>query len=260
MKKIALAIISLFTAIGVVGIVPAQADVQESIVIIDSNFDTSLVTGDYVEVCVVAVHLCDRNDKPRRAADYRNYNHGTIMADVVRAHNPNANLILIRAANLRTSVVSGVGFKSALDWIEANASEYNITKVSFSYNVGNGARCMPTTPGFNVNVMANAITNSISNLKVNGVTIFAASGNYGAGNSINYPACIPDVVAVGSSLYRGSQAQSDIVHRGLTFTSSTITSNRTSLQDQGDLLLNGRQPLRVGNTTSVATAIVAATN
>jgi hypothetical protein len=261
MKKVTLLLVGLFA---IAGIAPAQASAQasekESIVIIDSHFDASLIDGDVVQVCVVAARLCNRHDLPRNANQFRSYNHGTIMADVVRAHNPNATLILVRAANLTTSVVTGIGLGLALDWVEANQGRYNIKSVSFSYNAGNGTRCTPASPGKNVRVAHQEIVDSVANLRAAGTTVFAASGNYGAGNRIDYPACIPDVVAVGSSLYRGSQAQSDIVHRGFTFTSSAITSSRTSLQDSSALVSNGRHPLRVGNTTSVATAITAATS
>lgn len=261
MKKVTLLLVGLFA---IAGIAPAQASIQapskESIVIIDAHVDASLIGGDVVEVCVVEARLCDRHDLPRNANQFRSYNHGTIMADIVRSHNPDATLILVRAANLTTSVVTGIGLGLALDWVEANREQYNIKSVSFSYNAGNGARCTPATPGKNVSIAHREIVASVANLRSAGTTVFAASGNYGAGNRIDYPACISDVVAVGSSLYRGSQAQSDIIVRGFTFTSDVITSNFPSLQDSRQLLSNGKNPLRVGYTTSVTTAIAAATN
>lgn len=258
MKKLSLALVSLFAIVGVVGITPAQAEVKESIAIIDANFDASLISGDVIEVCVVEEALCARDDKPRHSRQYQTYNHGTIMADVVRANNKDATLILIRAANIKTSVVTGTGFEAALDWIQENRNAHNITKVSFSYNAGNGSRCLPSTPGQNILEMHEDIVGDIANLKAMGTTVFAASGNYGSGDRIDYPACIDDVVAVGSTLYRGSQAQSDIVVSGFTFTSEAIKSNSRSLQDRYELLSSGRYPLRVGNTTSVATATTAA--
>lgn len=256
MKKIAALIAALFL---VVGIAPAQAQPQNAIAIIDANFDASLISGSILEVCVVGEALCQRDDKPRSSSQYRNYNHGTIMADVVRANNPGAKLILIQAANIKTSVVTGVGLASALDWVQENRNRYNITAVSFSYNSGNGDRCLPSSPGHNVIDMHNRIVDDVSNLKAMGTPLFAASGNYGSGDRIDYPACIKDVVAVGSTVYRGSQPQSDIIISGWSYESNSIRSNFSSLQDRYDLLAFGSFPLRVGNTTSVATAIAAAT-
>lgn len=256
MKKIAALIAAMFL---VVGITPAQAQPQNAIVIIDASFEASLISGDVLEVCVVGEALCKRDDKPRNWIQYRGYNHGTIMADVVRANNPNAKLILIQAANIKTSKVTGVGLSSALDWVQENRNRYNITAVSFSYNAGNGSRCLPATPGHNVIDMHNKIVDDVANLKAMGTPLFAASGNYGRGDRIDYPACIEDVVAVGSTLYRGSQPQSDMIISGWTYTSESLKSNSSRLQDRYQILSDGRFPVRVGNTTSVATAIAAAT-
>lgn len=256
MKKMAALFAALFL---VVGVAPAQAQSQNAIAIIDASFDASLISGDVLEVCVVGEALCQRDDKPRSSSQYKNYNHGTIMADVVRANNPGAKLILIRAANIKTSVVTGVGLEAALDWVQENRNQYNITAVSFSYNSGNGARCLPSTPGHNVIDMHNDIVGDIANLKAMGTPLFAASGNYGSGDRIDYPACIEDVVAVGSTVYRGSQPKSDIIISGWNYTSEALKSNSSRLQDRYPILGSGSFPVRVGNTTSVATAIAAAT-
>lgn len=255
-KKIA----ALFAAmLLVVGVTPAQAEVKESIAIIDANFEASLISGDVIEVCVVDAALCARDDKPANTRQYQSYNHGTIMADVVRQNNPNATIILVRAANIKTSVVNGIGFAAALDWIQENKSKHNITKVSFSYNAGNGSRCLPSTPGVDVLKAHQNILGDIANLKSMGTTVYAASGNYSSGDRIDYPACITDVVAVGSTVYKGSQAQSDVVVSGFTYTSNSLKSEYASFQDRYQLLSAGKYPVRVGNTTSVATAITAAT-
>jgi hypothetical protein len=260
MKKLSLAFVSVLAVVGLVGIAPAQAETTNAIAIIDANFDASLVGGDVLEVCVVSESLCARDDKPRSSTQFKRYNHGTIMADIIRANNPGAKIILIRAANLKTSVVTGIGLRSALDWINENRDVHNIGTVSFSYNSGNGARCLPTSPGVKVQDVHADIVNDIAELKAAGTTVFAASGNYGSGDRIDYPACISDVVAVGSTLYRGSQAQSDVVYRGFTYTSDVLKSAKTSLQDRYEISLGGSYPVRVGNTTSVATAITAATS
>jgi hypothetical protein len=256
MKKIAAIAAVLFA---LVAVSPAQAETPNAIAIIDANFDSSLISGNVVDVCVVGEVLCARDDKPVTSSHFRNYNHGTIMADIVRANNPGATIILIRAANIKTSVINGLGFEAALDWIQENRNAYNIGSVSFSYNAGNGSRCLPASPGVNVIDTHNEIVSDISLLKAMGTTVYAASGNHGRGDRIDYPACIDDVVAVGSTLYRGSQIQSDIIVRGFTYTSEVLKSDSSRLQDRYPILSSGAFPVRVGNTTSVATAITAAT-
>ena len=260
MKKLSLAFVSMLAVVGLVGIAPAQAETTNAIAIIDANFDASLVGGDVLEVCVVSESLCARDDKPRSSTQFKRYNHGTIMADIIRANNPGAKIILIRAANLKTSTVNGIGLRAALDWINENRDTHNIGTVSFSYNSGNGSKCLPSSPGVKIQDVHADIVNNVAELKAAGTTVFAASGNYGSGDRIDYPACIEDVVAVGSTLYRGSQAQSDIVYRGFTYTSEALKSNSSRLQDRYPILGDGRFPVRVGNTTSVATAITAATS
>lgn len=257
LKKIIIPFVAL---LAVLAVTPAQAEQQESIAIIDVSFDASLIAGDKLEVCATTEFACNSVPVLRTGAHYKAYNHGTIMADVIRANNPGAKLVLIEAGTSPTGIITGIQLAQALEWVKLNREEHNITKVSFSYNSGNGAKCTPASPGVRVDVTHNNIVGLVSSLKESGTTVFAASGNYGSGNRIDYPACIEDVVAVGSTLYRGSQTRSDIVVSGFTYTSNTIKSNVKSLQDSNLLAIIGSNQLRVGNTTSVATAIAAATN
>jgi hypothetical protein len=260
MKKIYLAILALLISFGIAGIVPAQAEEQRAIAIIDASFDARLIGGDVLEVCVVSRAVCSSRALPRNASQHRAYNHGTIMADIIRSQNPDAKIILITAGTTKTGVVNTVNFNEALKWIDSNNEAYNIKSVSFSYNAGVGATCKPKATGVNVNTLHSEIVSIISVLKSEGTLIYAASGNYQSGNNIDYPACINDVVAVGSNLYRGSQARSDIIFSGFTYTSNVLKSSRTSLQDSFAIDATGPHNVRVGNTTSVATAMVAANN
>lgn len=260
MKKLSIVAVATLSIVGIAGIAPAQAEANNAIAIIDTNFDASLISGNVLEVCVASNISCNPASGPRTTSQYQAYNHGTIMADVVRANNPDALLVLIEAGTSATGVVNGIGFDAALDWVIANRDTYNITSISFSYNAGNGSTCKPASPGVIVSKLQAKIVDEIALLKNAGTTVYAASGNYGSGDRIDYPACIDDVVAVGSSLYRGSQKLSDIIIGGFTYTSSELFSNFSSLQDSRQILDSGKYQVRVGNTTSVATAIAAATN
>lgn len=257
-KKISVALLATLAAFS---ITPAQAEEQKAIVIIDSYFDSSAIDGDVVHVCVVEQRACDVVSQPRTPSQFENFNHGTIMADIARSSNPNAKLILIRAASLATSVVTPFNFNLALDWVESNASLHNIKSVSLSYNLGNGDRCRPLAGGHNITDLHNSILNNVNDLARIGVKVYAAAGNHsGSSAKVDYPACISEVVSVGSNLFRGSMPLSDIVHFGFGYTSNVLKSNVKSLQNRSVISRAGSDFVRVGNTTSVATVIVASTN
>jgi len=260
MKKIVSLSFVALASFALVGITPAQAQQQNAIAIIDTSFDSKLISGDVVDVCVVSKFVCDSRPTPKNSSEYVAYNHGTIMADIVRANNPGAKLFLITAGTARTGLVNSINFNEAIKWVNANNKLYNITSVSFSYNAGIGRTCLPKATGVNVRTLHSEIVSTIAELKSEGTSIYAASGNYASGNNVDYPACIQDVVAVGSSLWRGSQASSDIIVSGLKYTSSVLRSQRPSSQDSVEVSLSGPHAIAFSYTTSVTTAIVAATN
>lgn len=260
MKKFAV----LFAALlALVGIAPAQANSQEAVAIIDVNFESHLIDGQVTEICTVSQVICNMSLTPRNALQFKAFNHGTIMADIVRANNPSAHLILLESGTTKTGVVTGNELLGALNWVVANASKYNIKRVSFSYNSGNGSRCVPSSPGVNVNTAHTNIVAAIASLKAAGIKFYASSGNHVRGNQVDYPACILDTIAVGSNIYTGSMQLSDIVLSGSTYTSTKLKSVRTALQglhDSFPVTTTDANPVMVGFTTSVATAIAAATN
>jgi hypothetical protein len=259
MKKFLLvAVAALLTA----GLTPAKAN-EGAIAIIDVNFESQMIDGPVTEVCITSELACKTHVLPRRAADFKIFNHGTIMADIVRANNPAAPLFLLESGTTKTGVVTGVQLAAALNWVVANAAANNIRAVSFSYNSGNGSRCTPASPGVRIETTHNSIVAVVASLKMMGVKVYAASGNYASGNNIDYPACIPDVIAVGSTTFRGSIQKSDLVITTPVYKSPKLKSTRTALQglfDSFPITLDGPNPVMVGDTTSVTTAIAAATN
>jgi len=260
MKKLLIIAVALFAFIG---IAPAQASNQGAVAIIDVNFESHLVDGQVTEICISSATVCSMTVVPRTASQFKTFNHGTIMADIVRANNPSAHLLLLESGTTKTGVITGIQLLNALNWVSANAAQYNIKAVSFSYNAGNGERCTPASPGVRVDGTHNGIVSAIANLKANGIKFYAASGNHGSGNRIDYPACISDATAVGSTGFRGSMQLSDIVLSGSTYTSTKLKSVRTALQGLHDsfaINLSDPNPVMVGLTTSVTTAIAAATN
>jgi hypothetical protein len=148
MKKIA-AVFAAFL-ISLIAIAPTQAAEQSTVVIIDSGFDSQLLTNANIiqEVCVVSISKgCNNNtgfeegpgaaghNYKIRSRYVKDWNHGTQMADIVSQVNPNANIILLRNAKaIRGNVIAGNirDFERALEWVAENTEKYNIVAVSFS--------------------------------------------------------------------------------------------------------------------------------
>ena len=129
-------------------VAPAAADTPVAIAIIDSGFDSSQVANNVVEeVCIITSSRCNNyksfdigpgvaNTPNTISSRYlQDWNHGTEMAKVVVGENPNVNLVLIRNSKVYgSSVIPGneSDMLLALDWVEQNASRYNIVAVSMS--------------------------------------------------------------------------------------------------------------------------------
>ena len=257
MKKL---VIALATILALVGIVPAQAEPAGAVAIIDVNFESTLISGEVTEICLSAPSVCSSSPTPRNTSEFKAFNHGTIMADVARSSNAEIPLVLIEAGTTKTGVITGIQLSNALNWVIANSAKYNIKAVSFSYNSGNGSRCTPSSPGVNISTTHNNVVNAITALKASKIDFYASSGNYGSGNNIDYPACISDSVAVGSTQFVGSTQRSDLVLSGNTYTSKSLKSIRTAVQglhDSFPITTSGPNPLMVGFTTSVATVTAA---
>jgi len=177
MKKIAI----LFAALLVItGVAPAQAEQQATVVVIDTGFEASQLDNVILEVCVVSIRIgCNNNTgleegpgasgssfkiNSRFAKDWQ---HGTVMADIVNQVNPDANLILIRNSKVvRGNVIAGnlADFKKALEWVRDNAVKHNIVAVSFSR--GSNGYFTKASNNTNIEKRIAAFERVISTLKV----------------------------------------------------------------------------------------------
>lgn len=191
-----------------IGIAPTQAADKPTVVIIDSGFDSAQFNP-IKEVCILTTTNCNNgkafDDSVRSASTTipilpnwkSEWTHGTIMADIVRQINPNANLILIRnAIVLKPGAVNPGGieeFKLSLKWVIDNAKKYNISAVSFSrgsYTLVKAGKCPIDT----------TIQSQIVSLQTLGVATVIAAGNDADKVNIDFPACIPEAVAI-SGIY-----------------------------------------------------------
>ena len=148
MKKFA-AVFAAFL-VSLTAIAPVQAAEQSTVVIIDSGFNSELLPNANIvqEVCVVSISVGCNNGKgfeegpgasghnyPIRSTYLKDWQHGTIMADIVSQINPDANIILLRNAKaVRGTIIAGniKDFELALEWVAQNTDKYNIVAVSFS--------------------------------------------------------------------------------------------------------------------------------
>jgi len=160
MKKIA---VGIAVVLGLTFLTPAEAEIKQSIVIIDTAVDMSLpILKEKVvyEVCLMEELRCPNKKSfmegtgsatlPPSQAYYGGFAHGTQMSLIANKINPDMNIIFIRifpmdkygnvaysSANANSTV------KQALDSVIANKSKFNVVAVSASI----GQR--PTKTGLN---------------------------------------------------------------------------------------------------------------
>jgi hypothetical protein len=251
MKKIVALAAVLFS---VVVPVQSQAAVGERIVIIDSYFDKSKVTGPVEFVCL-AKDKCVNQAAPKPGLGTDPANHGTVMANIARQQNPLATLVLVQTEEVSVkgtiTTLDGSDFLNALVWISSNNS--GVTAVSFSYNLtGNVTSTNPcalsTSGAINVKMVDASIRSNVASLKSSGIPVLSAAGN-SKSKALQYPACINDVVSVGSYIY-GTQPY---LYGGTPdITATLITPDKTSMMKNVSPWLGS-----IEFTTSAATVAVA---
>ena len=184
----------------------ASAVGEKTLVIIDSGINTDLPWAKNAvidEACFVELHRCPNGFSQMVGAGAAkvtpamttasSFSHGTQMASVAVAINPNVKIVSIRVAGLTPRGVptpySGKAISWALDYVEANKARLNVGAVSIS--LGNSYRSTSCP------IVGNLQT-QISNLMASGVAVAIAVGN-GGSTKIDYPACIPQAIAVGAT-------------------------------------------------------------
>ena len=184
----------------------ASAVGEKTLVIIDSGINTDLAWAKNAvidEACFVELHRCPNGFSQMVGAGAAkvtpamttasSFSHGTQMASVAVAINPNVKIVSIRVAGLTPRGVptpySGKAISWALDYVEANKARLNVGAVSIS--LGNSYRSTACP------IVGN-LQKQITNLMASGVPVAIAVGN-GGSTKIDYPACIPQAIAVGAT-------------------------------------------------------------
>ena len=213
MKKLitALVAITLITTS-----MPAQANLKNrtsvpTLAILDSALDASIpsIKSKLIqEVCILDWPSCPngKNFMEGGASSYlpstilstSNFNHGTQMASIAIAANPNMNILFVRIIGNTSrgarQVTGPNTLPNALSWVLANKDKYNIVAVSVSQ--GSQAALRKNTSQYCPVSTTDIAVNNLYNV---GVPVFFPAGNDRDVSKINWPACIPNSVAVGGS-------------------------------------------------------------
>jgi hypothetical protein len=118
------------------------------------------------------------------------------MASIATAANPNMNILFVRIiGNTSKGARQTTGpntLPNALSWVLSNKDKYNIVAVSVSQ--GSQSALRKNTQQY---CPVSATDNAINNLYSAGIPVFFPAGNDRDRARINWPACIPNSVAVG---------------------------------------------------------------
>lgn len=185
---------------------------KPTIAILDTAIDTSIPSiKDRIifEACVTQWSTCPNNmaemegqnsaTLPQNLISKNGFDHGTQMASLAIATNPNVNIVFVRIIGInRIGLRQAAGdatVYNALDWVLRNKERFNIQAVSLSqshHSLGaSGTDYCPKSP----------ITETkIKQLVDIGVPLFVSAGNNSDVLRVDWPACIPAAIAVGATM------------------------------------------------------------
>lgn len=191
--------------------VPANAAQSKTLVIIDSGFNTVLLKDNIVaEACFIEYGKCPNGQSTMTgpgaatlastdAAKDKTFSHGTQMAMIAKTVNPGVQLVLIRIVGRSDKGFANTyttrSVSTALAWLQNNM-QLNPAAVSLSVGRSYKETACPIESG---------LQEQVAWFKQTGVAVFASAGNGSNPNKVDYPACIPDVIAVGATDTRYSQ-------------------------------------------------------
>jgi hypothetical protein len=182
----------------------AKSVVPPTIAVIDTGVDMSnkVMTNKIVgEACILVQNTCPNGKNFMEGTGSATLDpvkapiamyHGTAMAGII-VDNSNANIVFIRIIGMNPDGSRAVANVSVLErafqWILDNQTKYNISEVSISQTIRNTSTCLSNK----------IVESNVTILKNAGVPVFSASGNESDYSHINFPACIPDVIAIGAT-------------------------------------------------------------
>lgn len=204
----AVSVLSLLSTLFIA--VEAKAEQQApTVAILDTALDTSLpIFKDKIayEVCVLEWASCPNGQKfmegtgsavlPSNIISANGFDHGTQMASVAIATNPNIKIVFVRIIGNNTSgfrqPTGEAGVALALKWVLDNKSRFNIQSVAMSQ--ANHAILRTLTDYCPTTTMVRGM---VSSLVSSGTPVFFAAGNMRDLSRLSWPACIDDSISVG---------------------------------------------------------------
>ena len=207
MKKIA---VGIAVALGLTLLAPASAETKPSIVIIDTAIDSTapqIKNNLIYEVCILESYKCPNGQffqegsgaatLPVSQAYSNGFEHGSIMTSIATQVNPNASIIFIRLAGITSKGTMGsmsdTQLTKSLDWVIANKTKFNIISVSASMGHHNLNKTGDYCP---IKATHTQLVSNIKTLISLGVPTILASGNGSDILRVDFPACIPDAIAI----------------------------------------------------------------
>ena len=206
MKK--LITVSVVVALVAAGLLPAaQAATPKTLVIIDSGIATELPWVKEMlveEACFIQFGRCPNGissmtgvgaaalpvDKVKDKAMH----HGNQMASVVYQVEPTTKIVMIRIVGMSdkgfANTYTTKAVTKALIWVNQNAARLNVGAVSLS--VGRSYK-EATCP------IESELQKEVQALLAIDIPVVASTGNGSSRTKVDYPACIPEVIAIGAT-------------------------------------------------------------
>lgn len=209
-KKITTALLCITLTLATVSVSKAEESTPKSVAILDTALDNTLpIFKNKIsyEVCMLAWNSCPNKRNfmegpgsaylPLNILSKNGFDHGTQMASALIQENPELNIVFIRiigntnAGDRQTTPESSVS--NALNWVLSNKDKFNIQAVTMSqghHNLLSSSAYCPKTKN---------TENAIQGLLRVGVPTFLPAGNGRDYKRIDWPACIPQSIAIGAS-------------------------------------------------------------
>ena len=190
-------------------VTPAHAAGDKTLVIIDSGINTNLPWAKAAvveEACFIEFGNCPNmlpsmsgpgaaSLNPALIKD-KAMSHGTQMASVAVAANPNVKIVAIRIVGLSAkgyaTTYTTKAVTLALEWVAANADRLNVGAVSVSIGRAYKEAACPVSSDPQLQPL-------IVQLAARNIPTVISTGNNSNQTKINYPACIPEAIAVGAT-------------------------------------------------------------
>jgi hypothetical protein len=188
---------------------PASAAADKTLVIIDSGINKNLpwvANAVIEEACFIQYGVCPNGQPtmtgpgaahldPALVKD-KALSHGTQMASVAVATNPDVKIVFVRIVGMSAKGFANTyttnALAQAMTWVNDNAARLNVGAVSVSLGrVYSEASCPVAAEP--------SLQPAIKSLAAANIPTVIAAGNNSNKVKVNYPACIPEAIAVGAT-------------------------------------------------------------